>query len=185
MSNYKSRRRRSRYTVTFNQGQDAKVVLAYSVDEVWIYFESRGYDVNSVEKGDYRKFERQAENKADGPQWTIDQKVLKTVIESMGIKREVKIRKHARQGSTNGNYRYRGGYHDIMLKSYRTADQANATLWHELKHAQQAERAVAEGRDWYAVTREQKRYSYKQRPIEVEARLWSEQNKNIKIVVPA
>jgi hypothetical protein len=165
MSN--SARQRTRFTVTFEDGTK-KVILCYNAAEARHYYEHKGYAVAGVMRGDYRKQARVAAIKSqDGH--TIDTAALNVAKAELGLIMPVKIRRDGRVGQTNGNHRLRGFEHHIMLKSYLTPEQATHTLWHELTHAVQAERAIASGRGWAAVSNEQRRYRYSVRPIEIEA----------------
>jgi hypothetical protein len=164
--------RRARYTVEV-EGRDPQVILAYSPQSAADFYRRRGYDVRNVVKGDYRRVAAPPRPTPQGGGYRVDQKALKAAIALLDIKLPVKVRFNARVGDTNGNYRFRNGGHDIMLKSYHTAEQASSTLWHELTHAMQAERCGGTIEDWREVHREQKRYTYKQRPIEIEARKMS------------
>jgi hypothetical protein len=163
-----SYRRRSRFTVYLGGVASPRVCLGYTSQGVRDHCERLGYIVTRVERGDYRK-KAMAEQAASVGGFVIDHAAVRDACELLGISKPVKIRFNSRLGSTNGNYRFREGYHDIMLKSYRTAEQATETLWHELCHAMQAERAGDEIA-WDAVLREQHRTPYSRRLIEVEAR---------------
>lgn len=168
-----TRPRRSRYTVTLIGGQKY-VILAYSAEQVRDHYTRQGFDVRSVAKGDFRKTERTNEVVSSGGGWTIDEEAVKQAAELLGVKRPVKVRTHARVGGTHGNYRLRNRrpeqpYHDIMVKSYLSPSQASETLWHELTHASQADRCDTP-EAWEAFSRNQRRYPYRVRPIEVEAR---------------
>jgi hypothetical protein len=172
--------RRTRFTATIispHMGREKKVILAYFASEVRGYYEGKGYEVVSVTKGDYRK---QAVVKGNGGGgFRIDRPALKDACELLDLKLPVKIRFNSRAGSTNGNYRFKGDHHDIMLKSYHSPEQASDTLWHELCHAMQAERAGGTLETWRQVHREQARYTYRNRPIEREARAMSETMKDV------
>lgn len=181
-------RRRSRFTVDLilKDGKPHRsVVLAYSADDVRTRYHlpTRGQYVLDVKAGDYRKQQRAAEIKAQGG-YRVDQRALRAAIETLGLKLPVKIRYNGRVGQTNGNYTFRGGYHDIMLKTYHTADQASSTLWHELTHAMQSERVGGTLGTWAEYRKGQRRYTYRQRPMEVEARRMSAKMSHIKLCVP-
>lgn len=159
--------RRSRFTVHTASG-DRHVILAYGMSDARLFYEQRGHVVTKVVKGDYR-----AVQPAAGGGFRVDQQALRVAIELLGLKLPVKVRFNSRVGSTMGNYRFRGTHHDIMLKSYHDAAQASSTLWHELTHAMQAERSGGTMETWASFNRDQKRYTYRSRPIEVEARQMS------------
>lgn len=172
--------RRARYTVHIAGEDTPRVILDYSAQSAQAYYERRGLNVLSVTAGDYRK------QVQEGGGFVIDEHALAQAVITLGIKLPVKIRMHSRQGDTLGNHRLRAGYHDIMLKSYRTAEQASSTLWHELTHAMQAERdGGGDIHAWYGVNREQRLYPYSIRPIEVEAREMSERMKDIQLTKQA
>ncbi len=156
-------RRRSRFTVHI-VGREPRVVLSYTSAGAGEHYERMGYTVLKVVKGDHRK-----PVALPARRFVIDQPALADAIDLLGLKVPVKIRYNSRQGATAGNYRFRYGAHDIMLKSYATAAEASQTLWHELQHAVQAERAGT-AQDWTKVVNDQRRYPYSRRPIEVEAR---------------
>ena len=162
-----SRRRRQRFTVTCSHRSSdevvKRVILAYSAIGAGDYYATRGYTVLEVARGDYRA------QQAGGWHWSIDQEALDAAVELLGLKLPVKIRFNSRVGNTNGNYRLGAGYHDIMLKTYRTAQQASQTLWHELTHAMQAERAGGTRAAWLADL-EKSRGKYQRCPREIEAR---------------
>ena len=165
---FRSKPRRTRFTVYREGFSEPVVCLGYTAEGARKHYTDLGYRVTRVVKGDYRKQEKAAALKASGG-FTIDQDALRDACDLLRIERPVKIRMDGRVGSVTGNYRFRNGYHDIMLKSYRTAAEASSTLWHELCHAMQAERAGNETA-WNTVTNEQARTPYSRRPIEVEAR---------------
>jgi hypothetical protein len=165
-SNRPSRPRRTRFTVTFSDG-DKGVILAFPGQEQAIvdHYNRLGKAVLRVDKGDH------VHVKPEGG-FTVDQAALRDAIALLDLKVPVRIRYNSRAGRTNGNYRRRATHHDIMLKSYLTPEEASSTLWHELTHAMQAERAGSR-EDWGQVILAQKRYSYSMRPVEVEARQMS------------
>lgn len=166
--------RRTRFTVHIRRpdGEIIKqVILAYSAESARVYY-ARRHDVVRVERGDYRQRARNAAIRANGG-YRLDPRALRDAIALLGLRIPVKIRYTSRVGATNGNYCFKGTHHDIMLKSYHTAAQATETLWHELTHAMQAERAGGTTETWADVRREQARYAYRRRPIEVEARAMS------------
>lgn len=159
--------RRSRFTITFLDGS-REVFLGYSALSAENYYNGRGRPVVSVTKGDYRM-----DKNVTGGGFKIIQSALKTAQEELGLTIPVKVRFNARQGNTNGNYRFRGTHHDIMVKSYLTPEEASSTLWHELTHAMQAERCGGTTETWTKVHREQRNWTYRQRPIEIEANAMS------------
>ena len=78
-----------------------------------------------------------------------------------------------------GCYRFRQGEgHVITLSTYYGPEQLSKTLWHELTHAVQYERAFAKGMDHHeayaAFHSEPGGRDYSTRPIEVQARKWAD-----------
>lgn len=162
-----SRRRRTRYTVDV-EGREPVVVLSYTHGGAIETAQRHGYKVLSAVTGDYRKQARAREVKAKGG-FRINRSALEQAKFIMGLKLPVKIRYNNRVGDTNGNYEFHGTYHDVMLKRYHTPEQATRTLWHELTHAQQAERC-GDLEIWERFRKAQRRFSYQRRPMEIEAR---------------
>jgi hypothetical protein len=140
--------RRTRFSVTFASGE-RKVILAYTAQEATDYYNRRGLAVTSVEKGDYRSKARMA---APGERGRLDWTNIQEAISLLGIEWPVDVRISTRSGHTYGTHTIREGAdgmprHKIMLKSWLSVDQMGRTLWHELAHAMQAERAVREHAD--------------------------------------
>lgn len=180
-----SRRRRTRFTVTCSHVSsdeiERKVILAYDAPGAQGYYEERGYTVLRVQRGDYRA--------EIGQTWKIDREALAAAIELLDIKLPVKIRFNSRVGKTAGNYRFHEcGYHDIMLKTYRTAAEASATLWHELTHAMQAERFQRANphlppRTAWLAQLEQSHGKYRACPMEIEANRMAADTDDLPLVV--
>lgn len=181
-----SQRRRSRYTVIhIVRGVEQKVVaLGYSKDTLRDSLVRRGYNVLSVTPGDFRKIERRpAAVATGGAGWHLDRRALNAAAKQMGLKLPVHVKTNSKYGGKNGTYRFKPAskapaglrvanataFHNIVVKSYLTPEQATATLWHELTHALQAERAGSV-EAWNRFTRDQRRWPYARRPIEIEAR---------------
>jgi hypothetical protein len=177
--------RRQRFTAHLAGVSAPAVILAYSAESVREHYARRGHTVISIERGDHRLAERKARREAayrerdsgpDGGGFRIDQGALRDACELLGIRLPVRVRYHSRVGGCLGNHRLRaekrgdGHWHDIMLKSYLSAEKASRALWHELTHAAQAERAGGTLADWAREHRRQVAYSYSVRPIEREAR---------------
>lgn len=167
---YRSSRRRSRYTVTVEKNGFTwkRVVLAYDPEGAGDHYRRLGYVVGTVTKGDYRKTEPAQQQPQHSGGFTINRAALKDACDLLGLKLPVKIRFNGRHGRTLGNYRFKGTHHDIMLKSYHDPEQASSTLWHELTHAMQAERAGST-MAWNAVL-SSSRGLYRACPLEIEAR---------------
>lgn len=174
-----NRRRRRFIAVGLERGGYSygdTLILDYSATEAEIWLTSGGYLYTDLRPAKVLK-----------AGFTIDQGALDRAIQSLGLKLTVKVRAHNRAGDTRGNYRLRPtkdgtqSYHDIMVKGYLTPEQASQTLWHELAHAMQAERAItlselsldnpASRFAWVTQRTLDKGTSYRQRPIEVEARV--------------
>jgi hypothetical protein len=160
-------RRRARYTVTTADGQ-RHVILAYSTEGARLFYKQKGHTVTRVQTGDYRITERNAEISAQGG-YHINHAAIRDACEHLGVKLPVKIRQHGRVGNTHGNHRFNGSFHNIMVKSYLTPEQASHTLWHELTHAMQVERSGGTKESWSRECRAQSIYSYRIRPMEREA----------------
>lgn len=103
--------------------------------------------------------------------WEVCPDALADAAELLGIKMPIHIRYNGRYGSTRGSwttdFRDRMHCHVIMLKSYRTQQAASVTLWHELTHAMQFERA---GRSRMRMLADSEGLDYLHRPHEIEAR---------------
>ena len=155
-------------------------MLAYTIDGV-----RRAFPQATVTTGDYRKAARQAEATSGGQRFRIDRHALKAACEQLQVYLPVDIRTHARVGGTLGNHQLTSNRHNIMVKSYLDADEASSVLWHELTHAMQAERAIRSGKPWADEVREQRRYTYSTRPIEVEARKMAREMSHIKLCQPS
>lgn len=173
-----ARMNRTRYTVTLRSGETLRreVILAYSADGARSFYEGRGNTVVEIEKGDYRL-------QSPDSGFNIMQDALKAAQKELGLVLPVKIRFNARQGRTNGNYRFNTTHHDIMIKSYLSPEQASSTLWHELTHAMQAERVGGTKSVWADFLKDQSSYSYKNRPIEIEANKMSRAKKDSPLCV--
>lgn len=159
--------RRSRYTAFF-EGREPSVILTYSAENAREYYTKRGYTVVRITKGDHRKQAHAREREATGG-FHIDRAALKEAQRILGLKLPVKVRLHGRHGQTDGNHQFKGAWHNIMLKRYLTPEEATEALWHELTHALQAERQGTKTK-WTAHSSNQRRYAYRIRPIEIEAR---------------
>ena len=184
--------RRQRFTVTL-EGGVRKVLLAHYAGDARAHYERRGIVVIGVERGDYRKRERAAQG------FRIDRDAVREAADLLGITWPIEFASTSSYGSTRGNHqlRYRGGsyrcdgnrhynldtatsvYHRIMVKSYLSAEQAGRTIWHELTHAMQAERATRDAgavtmrevnEAWAGCSARGRGVTYRAKPIEVEAR---------------
>jgi len=95
--------------------------------------------------------------------FVLDGAALKEAIDFLGLQWKVEVEVQVKPNGSKADYRctptgggahVRSGYwrnidsathivHKIRLKSYLTAEQASHAAWHELVHAQQAERIAA------------------------------------------
>lgn len=178
-----TRKRRSRFTCTMENGTQF-YALAYTAEQVRDHYSRLG-PVKTVVKGDTRIKAAKESIKGRGG-FVLDNAAIDKAIEELGIKHPVKIRFNGRVGSTAGNHRLRQDmqgrhYHDIMLKSYALPDDASFTLWHELTHALQAERAGGTVQSWLAEQKRQARWPYKSRPVEREANAVANAHHNQKL----
>jgi hypothetical protein len=159
--------RRSRWTVKFRDGRKL-VILAYSGQGVRDHYERRGQEVVSVTKGDYRA--RVAASAPSGGGWELSHRALKQASDQLGLTLPITVKKNGKVGGTNATYRLKPHGHHIIVKAYLTKQQATESLWHELQHAQQAERAGGTPELWAAESKRQRAWPYRRRPIEIEAR---------------
>lgn len=183
--------RRSRFTAEVTKlGKTEKVViLAYSPENAReSLVRQYGYEVHSVVRGDYRRPSMPSVAK-----WKHSGR-LDEAKDFLGLRLPVQIKQTRHQGGRYGAYRLRftpagRPYHCITVKTWLDPVEAGRTLWHELCHAMQAERA-AERRagtptldrlsptDWVEAwrTTPERRGSYRTRAIEVEARAFEDFN---------
>lgn len=166
--------RRRRFTVTF-ESRAKRVILAYTAADARMHYERKGVAVSKVVLGDYRA--------TGGGGWRVDHAALRDACDLLGLKLPVSIRFNSRVGKTHGNYTFRRGGHDIMLKAYRTAEQASETLWHELTHALQVERGGGTYQAFEKMVEDEKGV-YQNAPSEIEAREMSATMADIPLVVP-
>lgn len=140
--------KRSRHTVNISRPgsfrAEDKVILSYGPQDAVDYFNRLGYKVNSVRKGDFVNCKPQGG-------WHVDRAVLREAIAELDLKWPVRIKQGNSQGGQRGVHRLRHeahpqrgirAIHEIRVKSYLDAETASHVLRHELKHAQQAERAL-------------------------------------------
>jgi hypothetical protein len=175
-------------------GNVRKVVLAHSAENARDYYTGMGYRVLSVEAGDYRI---DAVTSSTG--WRLDRKALAEAVEFLGIECPVNVKQTGFRGGRFGAHQLRGVLrgrfmsgkvsdfaradtvgHYITVKSWLTPEQAGQTLWHELCHAMQAERAMAtlpapsdpsvQYGAWVACSARGNGVAYNLKPVEVEAR---------------
>ncbi len=183
-------RRRTRYIALAakrpNQVEAKDVfVMAYSLEGARNLLDQNGMTYEKVTTyAAYQKALARIENRNAGG-YRLDQRAINEAIDYLGLKLPVRVRFSSRAGSVRGNYRLGRSmagpnFHNIMLKTYIGAEQASKTLWHELTHAMQAEREIlAAGQaltdpagklTWQHADARGRGRSYKNKPIEVEAR---------------
>lgn len=183
------RKRRTRWTVTFDDGRK-EVILAQTAADARAYYINASGRVARVEKGDYRLTSRPA---------TGAQPDLAAITEAcafMGLRLPVEVKLSPRQRGAYGNYwplptggqvravgnkihnidSATGWKHRITVKNWLTVEQMGETLWHELTHALQFERdALISGLTPLAINRRWRSdyhdgTAYDHKPAEVEAR---------------
>lgn len=179
-------RRRTRWEVTLSQGSVVTTgyALAYSADAVREWYTRRGYMVVSVTAA--RK--PRAHNKI--AKWALNHAALRTAQRELRLAWPVEIKLTGHEGGRYGAHTLasRNGQpmHKITVKNWLSPEQAGRTLWHELTHAMQAERAAAKFcATGYAQARAAwskdpgRLGSYRSRAIEVEARSNERRNNDI------
>lgn len=125
--------------------------------------------------------------------WSIDAMLLGEVIESMGLKHKVKIRYSSGRRRTGTHYAKfdmdEGFWHRIVLSQNESAEDANQTLWHELRHAMQAEIYAEQTMtnirafdDVYDEGKGEWGETYKGNVWEIDARRFAENNEHIKLI---
>jgi hypothetical protein len=191
---YRTRRpRRSRFTATLQRegvGVTRKVILCYTAQDAVDYYSRRGWTVLNVVKGDLVNA-----GAPTGAGWKLAN--LQDALDFLGLTLPVKIKQTGHRGGRYGAYSLRIGadgrpYHHITVKSWLTVYEAGRTLWHELTHAMQAERAaLAAGAvtpaEFLAAwrTTDERAGSYRVRSIEVEARSFEAFNDETPLAVQA
>lgn len=192
------RRRRTRWLCELSRDGEAvtRQILAYNRESARAHYERMGYLVRSIEAHRPSKSWERPANKA----WRKDERAIREAIEFFGLTLpvEIKLTSHAggRFGAhslmpVGGRVRIVGNrvhnistatgiVHRITLKSWRSAEEASRTLWHELTHAMQAERALAKLtapytahealQAWGSCADLGKGVKYDRKPVEVEAR---------------
>ena len=183
-----SRPRRSRHTALVHRHGETptqKVILCYTVQQAVDYYMRQGYTVIRVVKGDLVNVPQ------DGG-WRLDPVQYRAALDFLGIRWPVVIKQTSRVGGQYGAHRLKPQagrlVHSITVKSYLRAEDAGRTLWHELCHAMQAER-VSAGDPSNAVVAwrntDERLGSYRNRPIEVEARSYEDFNDEMPLAIPS
>ena len=199
-----TRTRRSRWTVTMTRpGHQARraVILSHSAAGARAHYERLGWVVLQVTPGDYRIAQQAREGG-----WHLDEAALKRACEELGLKIPVRIKQTGHKGGQAGCHAFRpqgggcvikGGrvygldlathmVHHITVKSWLSAETAGRTIWHELRHAAQAEAAAAgtsspkEALDaWRKRLQRDAGIAYRHKSIEVEARATEARNETL------
>lgn len=191
-----TRQRRTRWLVELSRNGKAseRQILGYHEQNVRDYYERMGYTVRSITKHRPSKAERPA-NKP----WRKNERAIREAIEFLGITLPVEIKPTGHAGGRFGCHRllplgptvrtvgsrvYGAEHtnklvHRITIKSWRSAEEASRTLWHELAHAMQAERVLAtlptgynakEALNaWGACADFGRGVAYERKPVEIEA----------------
>lgn len=189
--------RRQRWRATLRRDGETieKLILAYTRESVAEFYARQGWEVIKVESG--RK--PRATTRPDNPPWDLDDRAIREAREFLGLRHPVRLKKTGAAGGRVGAHQLRptgglagvkngrlvnpdtatGLIHHITLKSWQSAEQASRTIWHELTHALQAERAASELsadtplaaiRAWNRVAARDRGIAYNRKSIEVEAR---------------
>ena len=202
--------RRKRYDVTLQEIATGTIyhrqVLAYPTrivrESICAELNDRDNKVISIRPTPRRR--RQAAPATPG--WLVDETNLARAIKDLKIKFPVRIKTTGHRGGRLGAHQLRFGYdaprgtripagthfyHHITVKSWLSAQNAGETIWHELTHAMQAERAIREsakenhGASLVTLKKAwenhpmRKGRRYLTRPCEVEARSYEHRNAQI------
>lgn len=207
-----SNSRRQRFTVEIvapGNVTSKQVILAYSAQSVIDHYNRRGIAVVGIEKGDFRKVRAAA--KPSG-RYAKNERAIREAIAFFDLKLPVEIKLTGHQGGRMGAHTLslKGGqvvhrgtrvygaqtatslFHKISVKNWLTPEEAGRTLWHELTHAMQAERAFAglpsdaspyeRAKAWQGCAERSRRIPYSRRPIEVEAREHESMNDSLPLM---
>lgn len=205
-------RRRSRFTVTFEDGTKT-VILAYSAMDVRTHYARRARRVTSIERGDYRMAAR-TPSVPSGAGWRKNERAIREAIEFLGITQPVCIRVTNRRGGRHGAHMLRGvdsrgrffsrGVvkdfavaadvgHYITIKSWLDVKRAGEVIWHELCHAMQSEQVLTalpatcgptqQYHAWVTHESHGKGVTYRRKPVEVEAREYERFNDEMPLAV--
>lgn len=199
------RRKRFQATVSYDDGPPRTMgVMAHTAEGARNCFESAGYSVFSVSAVKRRR----TRGVGTPPKWQVDQRALESAMKKLGVTWKVRITRTSSRSKLGAHrLRYREPahrpQHSITVDKLVSPTEATRILWHELAHAAQAERAAVQfarecgyedasalnGREclraWREVDARSRRYSYKERPIEIEARYVSEVNSQYLLTKPA
>jgi hypothetical protein len=117
--------------------------------------------------------------------FSVDETAFRRACHS--LRNPVRICYHSRMGTVKGSHRFindaiGGPFHSILLKSYLDPIEANITLWHELRHAQQAEKSGSVFTWNRLYVESQRTYGYQSDPYEIDAERYALKRQN-KILV--
>lgn len=198
------RRRRQRWEAKLSHhtrnSVETRHILAYSAEGVRNFYERSGYTV--LEVSTVRRT-RTTERPANKP-WRVNERAIREAAEFLGLTLPVRIKPTNHAGGRYGCHELRpegpgvrikngriygienatGLFHHITAKAWRSAQEANETLWHELAHAMQAERELSklaapwdalDGlRAWAACADRGRGTAYARKPVEREARSYEQ-----------
>jgi len=157
-----------------------RAILAYDPESVRDFYARQGYTVLSVERVKPVRRER-----PQNAPWQLNERAIQEAKKFLGITRPIKLKVINHASKNWGEHRVTVGPHGVQqtitIKRWLSPEDASRTLWHELTHAMQTERALARiptgltGRETIAHLKRQpergyRRISYLDKPIEQEAR---------------
>jgi hypothetical protein len=165
--------RRKRWTVICRNGRQV-IILAHTCREVGEYCLQRGLSVKHIIRGGC---------KTDTPHngdFRVNLPELKLAARKIKLSLPVQISFMYCSGTTDANYSLENKsnylWHKIMLKGYLTPERANTVLWHELRHAWQAEKDSYS--NWMERVSDEWKIPYEQRPMEIDAISFSEEHQH-------
>jgi hypothetical protein len=181
MSRYRQRRR-TRYLARLEKAgvTRERAILAYDPESVRSFYARQGYNVLSVERVKPTRSARPT----NAP-WRLDERAIQEARDFLGITKPISIKVLNHASRNWGEHRVTVGPHGvrqtIAVKRWLSPEDASRTLWHELTHAMQTERALARipaglsGRETIAHLQRQpergyRSVRYEDKPIEQEAR---------------
>ena len=134
-------------------------------------------------------------DKVSKAEWYFDHEELIRAVREHGLEHPVKFRYQSgiyRHGTHYARFHTRDKkfWHRITINQLLSAEEANETLWHELRHAIQSESfAKRTGKpmnefysEAYAPARGRWGASYKENDYEIDARAFASKNKHIKLI---
>lgn len=194
MPTKRRRKPRTRYIAELTNGKSVDV-LAYSLEQAHDVLRQHGKSYTSVT----RKTADVVRRKVGGG-WRLNRAGVQAVSRELGLEFPVLVKQTSRVGSQAGAHYLRMDakgrlYHHITVKSYDTPEEANKTLRHELRHAWQAEQAIARAPEargiaakllaWERYRKSQHdNYTYRRRPIEIDANRFAAKPSTISLALP-